>query len=438
MVTRGGFALAFVIVALTAGPALAQESQRPSDAADRRSLEVSGSVVEAYDGDVPREVAALGSSANESRGYSTMFLASLRGEWLGSRAQFGANATSALRHYQELDEFRSLSHTVGLGLSSRLWRRGTLGLSQTAAYSPSYLYSLFPSIGPVALGDAPVGAPDYVTSDSESYTYGTSATLTHALSRRSSSALTTEVQHTDFLRDETRQDVTAYSLKGLYSHSLTRNTTLSAVYNFRTGDLVYGTDQETDRPTSEWQKTTEYGVDLGLSHSRPLSAARRVFVNISIGTSKLDAPRRDALSEGLGYRLSGSTEFGYQFLPSWQVRAAYRRGVEFVPDLAEPVFLDGMTGALVGNLTESVSMTTQASYSNGESAFARRNFAFDTYTANVRFDWRVWQQVAVHSEYILYYYDFGRSALLPPGLPSAFERNGVRIGLTFRVRPIRG
>jgi hypothetical protein len=401
-------------------------------------LEVSTSVVEAYDGDVPLEVAALASSFGEAQGYSTMFLGNLDYDWQSPRLQVGANGASALRHYQELGEFRSVSHTAGFGLSSRLGQRSTLSLNQTAAYSPSYLYSLFPSVSPVELGDAPDGAPDYATDDTVSYVYGTSATLSHGLSRRGRLSASGELQHSDFQQTDTRQDVTAYSFRGTYSHSLARNTSLSATYRFRTGDLVYATDDVTDLPTPEWQKTTEYGVEIGVAHSRPLSASRRAFLNLNLGSSKLDAVQRVPGDQGFGYRLSGQAEFGYQFARTWQVRAGYKRGVEFVPDLSEPAFLDGFTASMDGGLSRSIGVTTLVSYSSGESAFTSSGYLFDTYTGNIRMNWRVTDTFTMYGEYLYYYYDFGKSALLTPGVPSVAERNGVRLGITLRLRPIRG
>jgi hypothetical protein len=401
-------------------------------------LEVSGSVVEAYDGDVPLEVAALASSFGEAQGYSTMFLGNLDYDWQSPRVQVGANGASALRHYQELGEFRSVSHTAGFGLSSRLGQRSTLSLNQTAAYSPSYLYSLFPSVSPVDLGDAPVGAPDYATSDTVSYIYGTAATISHGLSRRGNLSATGELQHTDFQQSDTRQDVTAYTFRGTYLHSVARNTSFSATYRFRTGDLVYGTDDVTELPTPEWQKTTGYGVEIGVAHNRPLSASRRVFLNMGFGSSKLDAAERAPGDEGFGYRLSGQAEFGYQFARTWQVRAGYRRGVEFVPDLSEPAFLDGVTASIEGGLSRSIGVTGLVSYSSGESAFTSSGYLFDTYTGNVRLNWRVTDAFAMYGEYLYYYYDFGKSALLTPGVPSVAERSGARLGITLRLRPIRG
>ena len=66
-----------------------------------------------------------------------------------------------------------VSETAGVGFSAQFPRRTNLLVNQTIAYSPSYLYGLFPSVGQPGPGDAPIAAPDYSAYDSESLSYAT-------------------------------------------------------------------------------------------------------------------------------------------------------------------------------------------------------------------------------------------------------------------------
>ncbi len=64
------------------------------------------------------------------------------------RTQLAGTAQTAFRYYQGLNEIESVSHTAGLGANFRLPRTASFRVNQSAAYSPSYLYQLFPAAGP--------------------------------------------------------------------------------------------------------------------------------------------------------------------------------------------------------------------------------------------------------------------------------------------------
>ena len=57
-------------------------------------------------------------------------------------------------------------------------------MNQTAAYSPSYLFGLFPTTAEPLPGDPIPAGPDYSTNNVESYAYGTVARLSHGFGRR--------------------------------------------------------------------------------------------------------------------------------------------------------------------------------------------------------------------------------------------------------------
>jgi hypothetical protein len=340
-----------------------------------------------------------------------------------------------LRHYSQVEEARTLSYSGGLGLSARLGGRTTLLANQSVAYSPSYLYGLFPSIAADAPGAAIPAAPDYATNDFESYSYGTTVTLTQGLTRRSRLSATGEFQYTDFLRDTaTRRDLSSQGIRAEFSRNLAPNTAVQVGYGFRTGTFGYGGGVATGVGVS----AREHRVTVGLKHSRPLSATRRMIFDFNVGSSTVNPSRSaDQRSDpGHLYLLAGDVAVAWRFSESWQARGAFRRGLEYVAELSAPVFADGFTAELSGLLNPRLDFVASARYSSGASALNRDALTFDTYGADLRVRYALTRALAVYGEYLYYFYDF-RGSTLALGIPPGLERNGVRAGLTVWVPAVR-
>jgi len=170
--------------------------------ASTQRLDVSGLVLEAYDDNL---FATLGGSVDpRSRpvaGFYSMLLPSIDYGLAHRRFQLGVTGASALGYYPDLHEVRSLSHNLGAGFSAQPGRRTTILLNQTAAYSPSYLYGLFPAGPDVTPGDSMPDSPNYDVTDVESYSYGTLASVSVYLSRRTSVSVGSNYRYTDFTHE---------------------------------------------------------------------------------------------------------------------------------------------------------------------------------------------------------------------------------------------
>lgn len=394
-------------------------------------LDVSVTLLEAYDDDVFGTTGAgqVNPGTRQLGGYFSMLQPTLDFRWAGRRAQFAATEASALGYYPQLGEVRSISHTGGVGVSVQFARRTTLFLNQSAAYSPSYLFGLFPSTAGPAPGDAIAAAPNYSVNDVESYAYATSARLSHGVSRRVTVSAGGDFRYTDFVHNsDIQRDLKSRGLDGELSYQGTRNTTVRLRYHYLTGNLGLGVDTSTN----------EHGLDVGMSYSRPLSATRRALFGFSIGSSAVravDAPADSQIPRL--YRASGDAMLGYQFA-SWEARGSYRRGLEFVPGLAEPVFTNGVTADIQGLLARRLDVTLSAGYSQGASALTLNSLRFDTYRGSVRFQFALAKSAAIHAEYLYYLYDFLGNVQLPFGASPRMERNGVRVGLRLLIPALRG
>jgi hypothetical protein len=206
---------------------------------------------------------------------------------------------------------------------------------------------------------------------------------------------------------------------------------LRLAYRYQYGDLVSGLLAGTPRLAG-----TEHGAEFGVDYVRPLSATRRMTFSFGLGSGAANIPGTLS-SPGYEYRALADASLTYQFRRSWEMRAGYRRGLEQIQELTEPVYTDGVTAAVAGFFTEKLDFAASVGYASGTPAVTRSGQAFDTYTASARLRRSLRRNVAVYLAYLYYFYDFTSVAQLQPGVPPSMERNGVRVGLTVWLPAVR-
>ena len=127
-----------------------------------QALDLTLSLIEGYNDDTSQEIGnVVDPNSGQAAGLQTMLVANASYTWQGTKGQFAANSSSALAYYNDLEETRNISHSVAIGFSAELSPQTTLLINQTAAYSPSYLYGLFPGDSTLEPGDDIPAAPDY-------------------------------------------------------------------------------------------------------------------------------------------------------------------------------------------------------------------------------------------------------------------------------------
>lgn len=393
-------------------------------------LDFSLVVAEGYDSDVPAGFRSTIDPTNVQLGglFTTMDGAA-NYTWTGTRAQFGAVGNTSVRRYQELGETRAVSHSAGAGLSLQLPGKNRLSVNEAIAYSPSYIYDLFPKGTAVAPVEAPPPGLDYSVNNFASYFLASTFSLRHEFSRRSSIAVEGDLENYRIRLQPSLgwRNTMTNAVGGSYSYNLRRNTAFTARYRYRTGDTAYAT----------LGKTTEQGITLGLDVTRPLSVTRRASFGFRLGVSSADVPDtvQDLAMVRRQYLLNAETNVSYQFSRSWQMRANYKRGLEYVVDFPDPVFADGYSAQVDGLITRRVDITATAGYSSGASLLNRNTF--DTYIGSVRARWALSSMLAVYLEYLSYYYDFRHDVLSTEDLGRGLSRNGVRAGVTLWAPALR-
>jgi hypothetical protein len=345
------------------------------------------------------------------------------------RATFVATGASALRYYGSAGELRSVSHSIGVGVDDNLTSRTSLMINGTAAYSPSYLYGLFPTLTQPTTGASIPSAPDYNAYGEPSYSYGASVSVTHSLSVRDELAVTLNGSYTDYVQgggtalSNAVRDLSNYDVNGEYSHHLSRRKTVVIGFHHREGQF--------GSATRAW--SMEDGVTAGVQVSRPLSATRNLTFAFGLGSSAVETPETGTLllPGGRQYLATANASAGYDFGRSWNARGTYRRGLEYIAALRTPVFTDGVTIETSGLLSRRTAVRATAAYSTGEPTVGAGINNYTTYTGTLRIQRTLTRTALLYGEYFYYFYDFGSSLLVQPGLPTSLERNGVRAGVTL-------
>jgi hypothetical protein len=391
---------------------------------DRNRLTALVEVSEGYDTEVPPEFQGqVPNTGLQSGGYST--LVTTAAEYLKSsrRLQVGGTYQSAFRYYQQLGEVATPSHSAGLEARVRWARTATLQVNQSAAYSPSYLFGVFPDAQLPGLA-APIAAdPEYRVRESESYSYGTNVTFGLGSTRGSRLTASGDFGRTEFRHQVSEQPVTeSYGGRVGYSRGFGRSTAISFEYEYRASELGSA-------------PFAEHSLNIGGEYSRALSGSRRATFRFSAIPSTIEIPEsaQGATVTGQVFRLQGEGAVDYQFRRTWRASGSYRRGVEYVPVLIEPIFADAARADLSGLLARRVDLSLSAGFAAGESALSGAADQLDTYTGTARVRFALTRALALYTEYFYYFYDLHGSTQLAPELPNTFEQHGIRAGLTLWV-----
>lgn len=404
---------------------------RGSQGSAGQSLDLSTTLVGAYDDNLLAEAGGITPGATPLSGYYTMLQSAGDYSWASRRVQLGITGASAFRYYGQVGNFQSVSHSAGIGLSTTLPKKTALAINQAAAYSPSYLSALFPAFGGARLGDAPPASPNYNVNDVTSYSYVTTGSVSHGVTRRGSVRAVGNYTFTDFRGESNgRRDGASYGATAGFTRDFGRRSAVSLDYRYRTGDFGFVSQG----------KTSEQGVDAGVSHTRVLSATRQAEFSFGLGASRSTVPPGSALDPaGLSqslFRLVGNGDVAYQFSRTGEVRASYRRGVEYIVELGQPVIIDGVNVGVSGSPGRRLDLIAGAGYSSGASALLSAS-KFDTYTADVQSRFRLTRVLSAYLEYLYFFYDFGANSAVASTLPRRLERNGVRAGLTLSTPVLR-
>jgi hypothetical protein len=424
-------------IVATPARAVAQTSLQPFEGlfpglngdTSKQRLDLTFALSESYDNDVPTEIQQLVPGAATSplqAGFSTL--------WLGGvnyrrhrHVQFQTTLNSALRYSPEaIQRVQNVGQTGGLLLSIPLPARTSLTMTENAAYSPALLQGLFlAQSADVDLSAITSISRDYTTRQSDAYFSTTTLSLSRTFGRRSHLDGSADYQYNNYPdTNGNRRHLTVYGGRTEFSRGFGRGTSFRATYHYRTGE--YGFEN--------LGTTAEHGVELSIENSRRLSAHRRATVGFSLGSSTIGIPEAATVVGATvrrRYPTTGEGRLALQFERSWQFRASYSRGLQYVGDVGQPIVADRLGFALDGLLTKRTDLQMSAAYSNGDGALITGT-RFKSYNADVRWRGAVTNTLAGFVEGYLYVYDFN-GAPIELGLPQQLNHVGARVGLMLWI-----
>jgi hypothetical protein len=427
-------AFALTALAVAIAPA-AYAQQQNSDPQAKHLLDVEVAVSSAYDSDEALVPGASGFTQVQPSGYSSWGTASLQYLRRFNRVELQTAAASAVQYFSEVREVRSVSHIATVALDVALPNRLGLEISETAAYSPPYLYGLFPALPAVPDETITVSTDqDYDVDASSSYMSATSLVLTRRMNRRTTVSLTGDYSITRFQDARDLTDVTSFSIGPRFSRDLTRNTSISLGYLYRGGGYGYATEAV----------TREHVIDVGYNITRRLSPTKTLNLAFSGGGSRVEIPENLAVFgvHEQQYQVNGGASIAYPVLRTGEVRGSFTRRLQFVAGLTEPAFVNGYTAEFISGPVRGMDFLARFSKATGQSAFTSDDL-LDTYSGQVRLAYQIVDYLQVYGEYLHYFYETGGESdafpLFPlaPGIPADLKRNGARIGVMWHVPVLR-
>lgn len=423
------FSVAVICWALSvATPAYAQSvagglfGATRADVNDRDKLNVQLMMAEGHDSDVPPELSSFVRQSDlRTGGRSTMLAASADYARNHRTVQLFGNASTYFRYAQRLDRIAAGSQSVRMGASVRLSRQGSLEITQAGAYSPSYLFRLFPTSA-LAPGDATPVNPEYRIDATESYSYDTRMALAFGSPRGTRLTTTAEYELTDFKKQIfARPDLATYTTGAKISRAMSRSARVSGGYEYSNSEFGFG------------RLTKVHRVTMGVEYTPALSVTRRATFHLEVSPSMVEIP---GAAEPQLYPLQGEASVGYPFRLKWHASASYRRSIEHLALLSEPIFSDGARVKLIGVIGRRFDVSALAGYATAVSAISRNNRNLSTATGEARIRYALTRSFAIYSQYLYYHYDLREQSHLAPGLPGVYEQHGIRVGFMVFGQPL--
>jgi hypothetical protein len=398
--------------------ALAQTPAKANGGSPQR-LTAEVSVSQGINSGMPIELRSLAAGDEPEFGrYATMFSGAIDYTRRTRSSQFAGSASTYVRHIPGgLDASTAATYRANGLADFRLPSRGSLKISQTAAYSPPYLYQLFPTAAPLPLGDSVPVSAGYLM---PSIAYRTGADLTFGSVRSTQLTATADYGYDDFDdRPNAPHDLATYGVGARISQAFSRQGEVFAGYQRRKGDY------ESTTPANE------HRVTLGVTYSAALSATRRLNFRLQVSPSVIENSAGPEPGGNRVYPVQGEASVEYPFRLKWRAQASYRRSVEYVPGVSQPLLSSGTRLTLTGTVGRRIELSAVAGSGRGASTISPGNGTLVTSTAEARFNYAVTRTFGLYSEYVYFQYDLRDQSGLAPGLPGRYRLHEGRVGVTL-------
>lgn len=437
--TRLGAGLTATLIVLSAAPSFAQMPRTPRpyralfdptpDPDSKQSLDVSASLGGGWDSNalaltqarnVPLFTAGDQSSSTFVFGTGTV-------SYARRTTPFGwsARASSSTHYIPEQHRTSSFQSAAISGAGSfSLWSHAKLTISPSVTYlSQDRLHVL----------DAPEGDNSYL----DQYEYGlvpyyavhsmVTAGVEQQLSRRTTLSIGTTEQYSTVAGGYS--DTRGISGAARLNHQISKNATAYFGYGYYQQKYL-----GTSLGTRERQS-----IDVGVNYGRALSVTRNTYLSFGTGSALVTPTDASGSSGGnIHAHLTGNATLTHEMGRSWRAQVGYTRAVRFIQEFADPLLSDSTSGSLAGFLGPRLDLSIVGAYSSGSNAASRaEGRVYDSYTGSGQLRFALTRYLSAYTEYLYYHYQFHNGVVLLRDLPSAFDRQDVRAGVTITAPLLR-
>jgi hypothetical protein len=337
--------------------------------------------------------------------------------------QFAATGGSSARYFNQADVFVLSGYNLGLGLTAELNRRTTVSISEGVTYAPSYLYGLFQQLATPSVGGVVPSASNYGVDGVQSLATVSNVSLTQHMTPRAAFSVSGSYGRTDMVNNYAGSgysDLLNYSAGGAFTYTLNKGMTLRTGYTYRDGQYT------------RLIRSKEHDFDLGMNYTRPISKTRKLNLNATVGPRVMNqSDDATGVAPLQTFGVVADVGISRQLGRTWTAQGGYHRGLAFIEGLPGPAYTDSVAGSARGFLSRRVDLSFSGSVARGNLSQINTASAFTTYTADARLQRAVGKEFALYTEYLYYFYDFGRGTLLPVGVSPTLTRNTIRVGLSL-------
>jgi len=395
-----------------------------SQGSQRDWFVVGAAVSEAIDSSIPPEFRDFVpvSDTPLAGGTTTMLLGTADYTRTRRHLQIAATGFGAYRYGGALNRFDTMSQSAGFGATIALPAKASIRIDQGVAYSPSYLYQLYPASA-LALGEAIPVAPDYQVVQTDSLNYRSNATFSMIVRRGTRITASTTYDSTHFRGAAPEQpQFGVYSFSGGVAENISRNFQFSVDYSYHQSGYRLGV-------------AAEHNVAIGAEYSRHVSRSRRATFRGHITPTVVVAePVLNPVSEvevSVSH-LQGDVGVDYEFRPGWRASGTWQRQVDYIAVVPSgPLLANSGRASVSGLITRQLDLTVWAGYAKGETVVTQLS-RIDSRAGNARIRYALSRSVALYAEYVQFnYYYVNGFGDLRPFLPGVFHERGLRIGAMF-------
>jgi opacity protein-like surface antigen len=402
----------------------------PPDPSRKQSLIASASLFAAYDDDVYGDRGVLGDPlhpGNRRDGIYSGATVGLAYTHRANRATVGLTADAAVHKYQNRDPLPG--YRAGANVSGTLARRTSFSLAGSAGYSPEFRLGVFTSpVSPTGFQDPfTTVLADYDVYSLAAWRTSAGGGISQTIGRRASLEASYWLTNIDYIDDSF--DYRSHSAGLSYTQRLTGHMSARAGYGYSTAEYSQ---------RAELRPLNVHRIDAGIDYGRALSISRRTRVSFSTGSAIISGQGQTSGREtsDFAFYVSGSADLTHEMGRTWKAQLSYQRGIDAHEGFSQPFLSNGINGGLSGLFSRRLAFSSGADYVIGEVGL-RSGVHYSSVSASAGLQYALSSRLALFGRYLYYKYDFDRQVAVDPRLPTALDRQGVRVGLTTSIPVIR-